>query len=97
MRRRAPWMTVSDDKILEFLSESGAAHNLKGIVLNCEDRDIEISYQTVKRRCPALSEAKLLETLDAKGLYYKITPLGEQYLAEQVDLSDVPEPEAGGH
>jgi predicted transcriptional regulator len=89
-------MTGYDDKILEFLKDSGAAHNKRGIEVNLDANNVEISYRTIKRRVPKLVEAGLLEVVDESGPYYRITDLGRQYLKEQVDLSDEPEPDAGG-
>jgi DNA-binding PadR family transcriptional regulator len=96
MRRRAPWMTGYDDIILEVLEETGAVLNKKSIELNAELFNREISYSTIKRRMPKLVEAGLVDVYREKGPYYRITPLGRQYLDEQVDLSDEPEPDAGG-
>jgi len=89
-------MTGSDDKILEVLADSGAAHNKRSIHVTFGLENVEISYQTIKRRLPKLVEAGLVEIVRQKGPYYRITDKGRQYLDEQVDLSDESEPEAGG-
>lgn len=89
-------MTGSDDKILEMLSDSGAAHNKRSIHITLDRNNVDMSYKTVKRRTPKLAEAGLIEVVDDRGPYYMVTPLGRQYLKEQADLSDEPEPDAGG-
>lgn len=87
-RQRAPWMTGSDDKILELLGESGVALNKRGIEVNFELGDEEISYSTIKRRLPKFVEAGLVEKVEAKGLYYQITEDGRQYLAGELNVKD---------
>lgn len=93
MRRdRANWMTGSDDRILEFLSESGTGHNLRGIQNNFEERGDSISYTTLKRRIPKLEDADLVYVIAGEGQYYAITERGEAYLRGDADLRDEPEP-----
>lgn len=91
-RRRAPWMTGSDDKILELLAESGMALNKKVLQVNFELAGEEISYSTLKRRLPKLKEAGLVEQVREKGGYYRITERGEQYLAGEFDASELDAP-----
>ncbi|EMA24622.1 winged-helix domain-containing protein [Haloarcula argentinensis] len=93
MRRdRAEWMTGSDDRILEFLSESGAGHNLRGIQNNFEERGESLSYATLKRRIPKLEDAGLVYVIEGEGQYYAITEKGEEYLRGETDLREEPEP-----
>lgn len=92
-RRRAEWMTGSDDVILEFLQDTGAGHNLRGVANNFEDRDISISYKTVTRRLPKLKEAGLVRIIPGDGKYYAITEKGEAYLRGDADLRDLEDPE----
>lgn len=73
-------MTDSDDKILELLEESGVALNKRGLEVNFDLRDVDISYSTIKRRLPDLVEAGLLEVVRRKGPYYRITESGREYL-----------------
>ncbi len=88
-RRRASWMTGSDDKILELLEESGVALNKKGLEVNFELEDEGISYSTIKRRLPMLEESGLVEQVREKGSYYRITQKGQQYLAGDLDASEL--------
>ena len=87
VRQRAPWMTGSDDLILEFLAESGAAHNLRGVVNNLTYRGESISYNTVQRRMPKLLDSGLVEEIPGQGSYYQITETGREYLAGNVRAS----------
>jgi len=90
MRRHRPsWMTGSDDRILEFLAESGAAHNFQGIVNNFADNGEDISYSTVKRRIPKLVDAGLIREIEGKGRYYAITDRGRAYLAGELDVEEI--------
>lgn len=92
-RLRAEWMTFSDDIILEFLEDSGAAHNKQGLANNLNHRDSDISYTTLNRRIPKLHEAGLIEPIPGKGKYYEITEKGEAYLQGEADLRYEPEPD----
>ncbi|WP_225334270.1 winged helix-turn-helix domain-containing protein [Halomicrobium urmianum] len=91
-RLRADWMTGSDDRILEFLEDTGAGHSLRGIENNFAERGQSISYTTLKRRIPKLEEAGLIYEIEGEGSYYAITEKGEDYLREEEDLRDEPEP-----
>ncbi|MBX0323894.1 ArsR family transcriptional regulator [Halomicroarcula sp. F13] len=85
-------MTGSDDVILEFLDDTGAGHNLRGIANNFEDRGIEISYKTVTRRVPKLESAELIRVLPGEGRYFAITEKGKAYLRGEADLREEPDP-----
>ncbi|WP_245180691.1 ArsR family transcriptional regulator [Haloarcula amylovorans] len=91
-RRRAEWMTGSDDRILEFLSDTGAGHNLRGIQNNFEERGESISYTTLKRRVPKLEGAGLVYVIEGEGQYYALSEKGEAYLRGDADLRDESEP-----
>lgn len=92
-RLRADWMTASDDVILEFLEDSGAAHNKQGIANNLEYRDAGVSYTTLNRRIPKLKKAHLIEEIPGQGSYYEITEKGEAYLSGEADLRGESEPD----
>lgn len=91
-RYRADWMTGSDDLILEFLEDSGAAHNKRGLENNFKDRGLGVSYTTLNRRLPQLREAGLIKIIPGEGKYYKITEKGEKYLSGEIDLRSEDEP-----
>lgn len=84
-------MTGSDDKILEFLDESDAAHNYQGIVNNLMEGGQSVSYATVKRRVPMLEDATLVREISGQGSYYKITDRGRAYLAGELDVEELEE------
>lgn len=92
-RYRANWMTSSDEVILEFLDDTGAAHSFRGTFVNLEDRNIDLSYNTIYRRLPKLSQAGLVEPIGGEGKYFKITQKGRDYLDGEADLRDEPVPE----
>jgi len=85
-------MTGRDDIILEFLAESGAAHNKKGIEINLEENADRISYSTIQRRLPKLEEAGLVEQVREEGAWYQITDEGASYLEGEIDLSNMDDP-----
>ena len=93
-RLRAEWMTSSGDVILEFLKDSGAAHNKQGITNNLHYRNVDVSYTTLNRRIPKLQDAELIEPIPGQGKYYEITEKGGAYLRGDGDLRDEPEPDA---
>jgi len=82
-------MTGSDDRILEFLADSGAAHNLRGMEINFADRGEPISYSTLKRRLPILDDHGLVRELECQGSYYAISEKGREYLAGELDAADL--------
>jgi len=86
-------MTGRDDIILEFLADSGAALNKRGLEINLSEEGYDISYSTIKRRLPKLHEAGLIEEVSEKGPWYKISIKGIEYLEGNEDLRDEPEPE----
>lgn len=83
MRASADWMTISDDRILEYLSEVGARR--PGLIAD-EDRFIW-SSQTASNRCNKLADYGLVKNL-GNGLY-QITEAGEKYLAGDLDVSSL--------
>ena len=86
-------MTKADDVILEFLEESGAAHNKKGLEINLELRDESVSYSTIQRRISTLEGVGLIREVREEGAWYQITQRGIEYLEGEEDLRDVDKPE----
>lgn len=82
-------MTGRDDIILEFLADSGAAHNKKGIEINLDLENKDASYSTIQRRLPKLEEAGLVEQVREEGAWYRITEKEEKYLEGEEDLRDM--------
>lgn len=83
MRGSADWMTLSDDRILEYLSEVGPRR--PGLIAD-EERFIW-SSQTASNRCNKLAEYGLLKNL-GNGLY-QITDDGRAYLAGDLDAAEL--------
>lgn len=81
MRLSADWMTIADDRILEFLSVEGP-HSPSKIA---EDERIRFSTEYVGRRCRKLADYGLTRNI-GNGVY-AVTDEGEQYLASELDVS----------
>lgn len=96
MRRSGKWMTIWDDRILEYIreEESGSPTEL------AESGYVRVSPQHISRRLNKLAEHSLLNHL-GNGVY-SITERGEKYLDGDLDTSedapddvDVAEPNGG--
>lgn len=86
MRISGKWMVLLDDRILEFLQEEGP--KIPSKIAN-DDR-IHYGDQYVGDRCRKLSEYGLLENI-GNGVYV-ITEQGKQYLAGDLDASELEAP-----
>lgn len=80
MRLSAEWMSIADDRILEFLRDEGPYTPSK---MYKDDR-LLFSRSHINRRCKILSKHELLENL-GNGVY-TITSRGEEYLEGELDL-----------
>lgn len=89
MRPRVEWMTGNDDSILEYLEEHDVALPPRGLEINLEREQIGISYRTINRRLKELQAAGLVEKIDEKSGYYAITEKGRDYLAGELDASEL--------
>ncbi|MFB6302789.1 MAG: PhiH1 repressor [Haloferacaceae archaeon] len=87
MRRSASWMTIWDDRILEYIRRegSGTAAEMK------ELEHFRVSRSTISRRLKTLEKHGMLQGL-GNGVYV-ITDLGERYLDEELDAGELPESE----
>lgn len=78
MRRSGSWMTLWDDRILEYVRDNEGAS-----VGEIADQEfMRISQPHVSRRCKRLSEHHLLRHI-GNGVYV-ITERGEGYLNEEI-------------
>jgi predicted transcriptional regulator len=84
MRPVVSWMTKSDDAVLELLLDTGIALPPAVIAFN-----IDVSHPTVRRRLPKLLEHGLVRKADEDKGYYEITEKGRQYLAGDLDASEL--------
>ncbi|WP_336327869.1 ArsR family transcriptional regulator [Halovenus sp. HT40] len=83
MRRSGSWMSVWDDRILEWMKEndgSGTPKELK------ESGLIRISQTHIARRCKTLAENGLLQHV-GHGAYI-LSEEGEAYLEEEYDAEE---------
>lgn len=89
MRQSADWMTIWDDRILEYVLENNGG----GVGEIADHRNFHISNSHVSRRCKKLAERGLLRAL-GNGVYV-ITPQGEQYLDGDLDAAELNEENGG--
>jgi len=83
MRASADWMSIWDDRILEFISENDG-----GSVGEIADHKlIRVSQPHVSRRCTVLADHDLLRPL-GNGVYM-ITDKGMQYLDGDLDAEEL--------
>jgi len=83
MRASADWMSIWDDRILEYISE-----NEGGNVGDIANHDlIRVSQPHISRRCKVLAEHGLLRAL-GNGVYV-ITEEGQRYLRGELDAEDL--------
>lgn len=80
MRLSAGWMTIADERILEFLQEEGP-HSPSKIQ---EDDRVQFSRTYINDRCRQLTEHGLTKNL-GNGVY-AITDEGKGYLDGELDL-----------
>lgn len=79
MRQSGTWMTIWDDRILEYVQENGGA-----TVGELTDSDvIHVSNAHVSRRCRKLSDKRFMRPI-GNGAYV-ITEIGEAYLEGKYD------------
>ncbi|MDG5778834.1 MarR family transcriptional regulator [Haloarculaceae archaeon H-GB1-1] len=82
MRPKVEWMNQTDDRILELLDESKLALSPSVIAHN-----LDYSRSWISRRASRLHEASLLEK--EQGSYYRISEMGEAYLAGTIDAESL--------
>jgi len=90
MRQSAKWMTLVDDRVLEYVDEHGhgSPKEMK------EEGPIRYSRQHVARRCRKLAEHGLL-THVGNGVY-TITERGRRYLRGELDTGELETDEENG-
>lgn len=83
MRKSAGWMTIADERILEYLSEheSGTPKKI------ADTEYIRFSRSYIHQRCEVLREYGLIQHL-GNGVHI-ITAEGEQYLAGELDAAEL--------
>lgn len=84
MRPRVDWMTQADERVLEFLYDKEIVASPSVIAAN-----IDYTQEYLSRRCRKLTNAGLLQRVDASN--YRITDLGERFLDGDVDEDEIPD------
>lgn len=89
MRYSGRWMSLVDDRALEYLyeNESGSPKKMQ------EKARIRYTPEYVAERCRVLTTYGLVRHL-GNGVYI-LTDLGEQYLAGELDIADLEESDNG--
>ncbi|ELY45595.1 MarR family transcriptional regulator [Natronorubrum sulfidifaciens] len=82
MVERVPWMAPVDYEIMLFFDDHPILVSPKVLSVN-----IEYDRQYVSRRCSALVDAGLLDSVDT-GLY-QLTDTGRAYLEGELDVSEL--------
>lgn len=81
MRKSGRWMTIWDDRILEYIRETGSGTPTE----LAESGYVRVSRQHVSRRLRKLADHDLLRSL-GNGVYV-ITDAGEAYLEGDIDTA----------
>lgn len=83
MRYSADWMTIADERILEYLSTSEISTPKK----MADSGDVRFSRQYIGERCRKLADYEMVQHL-GNGVY-RITEAGEEYLQGQLDAQNL--------
>lgn len=90
MRKSGSWMTIWDDRILEYIKEEES-----GSPAELEDSGyIRVSKSQISRRLRRLAEYGMLQHL-GNGVYI-ITQRGEDYLSGELDADEIEGPDGNG-
>ncbi len=82
-------MNKASEPILELLDESGIALSPSTIVVNLNiELDNSPARSTIYKAFDPLLENGFIEKADVDGTYYRITPLGREYLRGELDRSE---------
>lgn len=81
-------MTQGDERILEFMLEKDIVASPGVIAAN-----IDYTSEYISRRCRKLTEAGLLQRVDASN--YRITDNGERFLRGDLDTEELDTPDGG--
>jgi Mn-dependent DtxR family transcriptional regulator len=75
-------MTQGDERILEFLREKDIVASAAVIAAN-----IDYTGEYVSRRCRKLTDAGLLQRVDASN--YRLTQFGDRFLEGEIDAHEL--------
>nr|WP_205849529.1 helix-turn-helix domain-containing protein [Natronorubrum bangense] len=79
-------MTQADERVLEFLHEKDIVATPTVIAAN-----IDYTSEYISRRCRKLTDAGLLQRVDASN--YRLTDLGCRFLDGNIDADEIKQPE----
>ncbi len=90
-------MTEIDDVILDYLFDIGREHDHRIVQppktvwfnLTEELEVIDRSPATVRRRMKELADRGLLEQIEVKGTYYRLSELGVRYVEGELSRDDL--------
>jgi len=83
MRYSADWMTIADERILEYLSTIETSTPKK----MADSGDVRFSRQYIGERCRKLTDYGMVQHL-GNGVY-RITEAGEQYIIGDLDAEEL--------
>lgn len=83
MRYSADWMTIADERILEYLSEVETSTPKK----MADSGDVRFSRSYIGERCRMLAGYNLVQPL-GNGVY-RITNTGIEYLEGNMDVEEI--------
>lgn len=83
-RKRGQWMNTAIDPVLEFLDDHDVA-----VPIGVLDNELDPGYRTIKRGLEELEAHGFVTRDDDYTSYYRITERGRQYLAGELDASDL--------
>lgn len=87
MRKHADWMSIVDERILEFLAEHGPRQPSQ-IREGLAEHGMEYNGKYLGRKCGELADHGLLQNL-GNGIY-TVTERGERYLSGELNLAGEP-------
>ncbi len=85
MRCHAQWMSIVDERILEFLAENGARQPSQ-IADELAEQGMVYNPKYVGRRCRELADRGLIDNF-GNGIYAS-SEKGERYLEGEIRLAD---------
>jgi len=77
-------MTQADERVMEFLLEKDIVASPSVIAAN-----IDYTGEYISRRCRTLTDAGLLQRVDASN--YRLTDLGERFLKGEIESDEIGE------
>ncbi|MFB6253041.1 MAG: MarR family transcriptional regulator [Halobacteriaceae archaeon] len=83
MRYSARWMTLADERILEYLTTTETSTPKK----MADSGDVRFSRQYIGERCRTLADYGLVQH-PGNGVY-RITEEGQEYLSGDLDAEDL--------